>query len=119
MGLLIVSPGVSRSIRKAVIPMNPPAGFDFASVRTTRGVLSTELTSKAGAGQFTDPAKSYASIWYLDSQADRQQLALLTLESMRALDPSGGIQLQIPAGISTLSFEIYDKNSSLTGEMRL
>ena len=99
--------------------MNPPAGFDFASVRTTRGVLSTELTSKAGAGEFTDPAKSYASIWYLDSQADRQQLALLTLESMRALDPSGGIQLRIPAGISTLSFELYDKNSSLTGELRL
>lgn len=103
----------------ALASLVPPAGFDFASVRSTRGLLSTELTRMAGAGEFADPARSHVSIWYLDSAADRQQLAFLTLESAQALDAQGGIRLQIPVGIGTLSFELYDKNSSLTGELAL
>jgi hypothetical protein len=104
---------------RSLASMTPPAGFDFASVRTTRRLLSTELTNMASAGQFPDPVQSYVSIWYLDNQAERQQLAFISLKSLQALGAQGGIQLKVPVGISTLSFELYDKTSSLTGELRL
>lgn len=112
-------PSAAPAPARSLVSITPPAGFDFASVRTTRALFSTELTSKASAGQFTNPAQSYVSIWYPDSHGDRQQLAFMSLKTMQALDAQGGVKLQVPTGINTLSFELYDKNSSLTGELRL
>lgn len=97
--------------------MAPPAGFSFASFQVSRILRSTDLSF--AAGEFADASLSYLSIWYVGPDGNRQQLAFMTLQALRALDANGGFALQVPSHITALAYEIYDKDSTATGGLAL
>lgn len=97
----------------------PPANFNFASFRAPIGLLSTRLIASPTASGFTDAARTYVSIWYIDSDANRQQVAFMTLKAFQTLDAAGGIRLRVPGNINALAYEIYDHDSAVSGGVPL
>lgn len=96
-----------------------PAGFDFAAFRTPTAVRSSALV--ADASRFSDPSRTYVSLWYRDASGERQQLAFLTLTALQALDGRGGLSLTLPRDVAAVSYDIYDAAgaaTALSGELR-
>ncbi len=89
-----------------------PAGFDFASFERMRPLLSSELVPDPG--RFTDPGRTYVSIWATDAGGERQQLAFLRLQALQALDRQGGLRLDLPRTVSVIEFEVYDRHGPST-----
>ena len=67
----------------ALADNTPPAGFDFATSSPAAGLRSTELVPDPG--RYADPTRTYVSLWIAGAEAERQQLALLSLQQLRAL----------------------------------
>lgn len=93
-------------------------GFDFALVRTVAGLRSNELVPDPA--HFSDPARTYVSIWIPAPLEVRLQLAFLNLQVLQALDARGGLVLQLPATVHSVRYEVYDALGaahSLSGEI--
>ncbi len=97
----------------------PQENFNFASFRAPIGLLSTRLIANPTTSGFTDAARTYVSIWYIDNDANRQQLAFMTMKAFQTLDASGGIRLRVPGNVSALAYEIYDHDSAVSGGVPL
>lgn len=95
----------------------PPPGSSFASFQTSNALRSTDLVFNAS--DFPDAARSYASIWYVDHDGSRQQVAFTTLQALRAMDAHGGITFQAPGYVKALAYEIYDNDSTTSGGLTL
>lgn len=97
------------------------AGFNLsvASFRTVLIAQSTVLVPDAQ--RFANPARTYVTLWYADSAGVRHELAFLTLAALQALDARGGLSLDVPVNVTTVSYEIYDKRgaaTALSGKLR-
>ena len=102
----------------ALADNSPPAGFDFATSRPAAGLRSTEIVPDPG--RYADPARTYVSFWIPGAESERQQLALLSLQQLRALDDRGGLVLALPASVKNLHYEVWDQGgpaSALSGEV--
>lgn len=107
------STAAAAPARSTALADNPaPAGFDFASTRSLAGLRSTDVV--ADASRFADPARTYVSIWQVGASQERQQLALVTLKTLQALDPRGGLLLQVPRHVRSLAYEVYDRQGAAT-----
>jgi len=105
--------------RSTALADNPvPPGFDFASARTLDGLRSSDFVPDPA--RFADPRRTYVSIWQAGPTQERQQLALLTLKTLQALDTRGGLALQVPMHVRGIAYEVYDKHgaqTALSGEI--
>lgn len=109
----VSSAPVAAPARSTALADNPvPAGFDFASTRSLTGLHSTDFV--ADASRFSDPARTYVSIWQVGASQERQQLALVTLKTLQALDPRGGLVLQVPLQVRSVAYEVYDRQGTAT-----
>lgn len=115
------APAAVPESAKALAQSAPAAGFDLsvASFRTVRVAQSTALV--ADLARFANPARAYVSLWYTDAAGERHELAFMTLAALRALDVQGGLSLEVPVNVGSVSFEVYDKRGAatvLSGELR-
>jgi hypothetical protein len=95
-----------------------PSGFGFATSRTLAGLRSSDFVPDPA--RFADPRRTYVSIWQAGPTPGRQQLALLTLKTLQALDTRGGLALQVPMHVRGIAYEVYDKHgaqTALSGEI--
>ena len=108
----------ARPASTALADNTPPAGFDFATSRAAAGLRSSEVVPDPG--RYADPARTYVSLWIPGAESERQQLALLSLQQLRALDDRGGLVLALPASVKNLHYEVWDQGgpaSALSGEV--
>ena len=99
--------------RSTALADNPvPSGFGFATSRTLAGLRSSDFVPDPA--RFADPGRTYVSIWQAGPTQERQQLALLTLKTLQALDARGGLALQLPLHIRGIAYEVYDKHGAQT-----
>jgi len=87
--------------------INAPANFDYANFIQLK-LGSAELT--AGLS-FAQPERTYVKVWYLASDGSRQQLAFVRLDTLKAMDVSGSLLLEVPRG-ATVQFESYDASQT-------
>ena len=106
----------TRSTALADTPV--PAGFGFATSRPLAGLRSGEFVPDPT--RFADPGRTYVSIWQSGATPERQQLALLTLKTLQAMDAQGGLSLQVPSHVRGIAYEVYDRRgaeTALSGEI--
>lgn len=107
--------------RSTALADNPvPPGFGFAGSRTLAGLRSTDFVPDPA--RFADPKRTYVSVWQAGPAQERQQLALLTLGTLQAMDARGGLALQVPMHIRSIAYEVYDRRgaeTALSGEIVL
>jgi len=111
--------GSMAPARSTALADNPvPPGFGLAASRTLAGLRSSDFVPEPA--RFADPARTYVSIWQVNPAQERQQLALLTLKTLQALDARGGLALQVPMHIRGIAYAVYDKHgvqTALNGEI--
>lgn len=110
---------VAAPARSTALADNPvPAGFGFAASRTLAGLRSSDFVPDPL--RFADPNRTYVSIWQVGPTQERQQLALLTLKTLQAMDKHGGLALQVPLHVGGIAYEVYDRRgaeTALSGEI--
>ena len=111
--------GSAAPVRSTALADNEvPPGFGFGASRTLAGLRSSDFVPDPA--RFADPSRTYVSIWQVGPAQERQQLALLTLKTLQALDARGGLALQVPMHIRGIAYEVYDKlgtQTALGGEI--
>jgi hypothetical protein len=99
--------------RSTALADNPvPPGFGLATSRTLAGLSSSDFVPDPA--RFVDPGRTYVSIWQVGPTQERQQLALLTLRTLQALDARGGLGLQVPMHVRGIAYEVYDRHGAQT-----
>lgn len=111
------SESASTNTNSAISALSAPANFDFATFGT-HAVTANGLLNAVGGFTTADAAKAYVKVWYVNSSGQRNQLAFMSLAALQGLG-SGGISVQAPADIRSLSFEIYDARTNKTGEVKV
>lgn len=105
--------------RSTALADNPvPTGFGFAASRTLAGLRSSDFVPDPA--RFADANRTYVSIWQAGPTQERQQLALLTLKALQAMDARGGLALQVPLHVRGIVYEVYDlrgAETALSGEI--
>jgi len=112
------APAATPARSTALADIGVPAGFGFATSRTLAGLRSSDFVPDPA--RFADPSRTYVSVWQVGPTQERQQLALLTLKTLQALDARGGLALQVPMHIRGIAYEVYDRSgaqTALSGEI--
>jgi len=89
--------------------------LDFFNLNLSNLGLNHQITSRTVLAKFAgfevlDAARTYISIWYLDSLGLRVQVMALSMQALSSQDDVGGLRVIAPRDTGPLRIQLHDAN---------
>lgn len=84
--------------------------LDLSNLETNHQITSEMVLAKFTGFEVVDPARTYISIWYLDSHGLRVQVMALSVQALSSQSDIGGLRVIAPLDAGPLHIQLHDAN---------
>jgi hypothetical protein len=86
--------------------------LDLSNLEVNHRITSKMVLTKFVGFEVVDPARTYISIWYLDSHGLRVQVMALSVQALSSQDDIGGLRVIAPLDAGPLHIQLHDANKA-------